>query len=211
MKLYYAPGACSLADHIALLEAGLPFEIERVDIKLKKTASGRNFLDVNPFGYVPALQLEDGTIVTENLAILESIAARMRRLGVAGPHGHTRLLEALSFVGTELHKPLRPFFTGGSDAEKAAARSLVEARLQQLSGQVRGDYLFGHEPTVADFYLLVILLWCEKFDVMVPVALESIRRRLLDRPSVREAMAVEQWAGPASAKADSQGAHQVAS
>src|SRR5688572_2518371 len=132
MKLFYFPGACSLAPHIALLEAGIPFELEKVDLKGKRTASGADFLGVNPKGYVPALVFDDGQMVTENIAVLDWIATQDPLLGIDGPLGRTRLLETLAYISTEVHKGFKPFFIAGSDEEKARARALINARLQLL-------------------------------------------------------------------------------
>ncbi len=190
MKLYYSPGACSLADHIALIEAGLAFEHESVDLKHKTTASGADFNTINPKGYVPALVLNDGQIVTENVAVLDWIAAQSPSLGLAGPLGRTRLLEALAYISDEVHKSFKPFFTGDSDDEKVKAGAVVGRRLQLLADQMRGDYLFGSRPTVADFFLFVMLLWSEKYGLAVPLPLTALRDRMLARPAVRAAMKV---------------------
>src|SRR5687768_18513180 len=107
MKLYYAPGACSLATHIALLEAGLEFELERVDLKRKVTETGKDFTTVNSKGYVPALVLDDGSMITENVAVLDWIATQHRGLGIEGTLGRTQLFEALAYISTEIHKSFK--------------------------------------------------------------------------------------------------------
>ena len=109
MKLYYHPGACSLSGQIALREAGRPFESEDVDLQSKRTAAGANFSAINPKGYVPALQLDTGELITENLAVLDYIAAENPALGLDGWLGRTRLLETLAYISTELHKSFKPF------------------------------------------------------------------------------------------------------
>src|SRR4051812_23957165 len=119
MKLYFAPGACSLADHIALQEAGLACDYEKVDLQTKRTETGANFLDINPKGYVPALVLDSGEVLTENIALLDWIAGQTEGLAPGGPLGRTHLLEWLAFISTEIHKGFKPFFAGGSDQEKA--------------------------------------------------------------------------------------------
>jgi glutathione S-transferase len=121
MKLYYSPGACSLADHIALHEAGLSFEHEKVDLKTKRTESGADYAAVNPKGYVPALTLDSGETLSENIAILDWIAHQDTALKPTGAMGHTHLLEALAFVSTEIHKSFKPYFSGAGDDEKAKA------------------------------------------------------------------------------------------
>lgn len=118
MKLYYAPGACSLADHIALHEAGLNFEHERVDLKTKRTESGADFSQINPKGYVPALVLDSGETLSENIAILDWIADQSPALTPSGPLGRARLLEALAYISTEIHKSFKPFFSGAGVQKK---------------------------------------------------------------------------------------------
>lgn len=194
MKLYYAPGACSLADHIGLLEAGLDFELERVDLKRKTTASGADYTAVNPKGYVPALVLDDGGMLTENIAVLDWIAARHPALGLDGPLGRSRLLEALAYISTEIHKGFKPFFTGGSAAEKQRAQAMILRRLQWFVDRMRGPYLFGEAPTVADFYLFVTLRWAANFGIAVPPALAALRERMLTRPDVKAAIGFEEGA-----------------
>src|SRR5262245_57743494 len=125
MKLYYSPLACSLADHIALIEAGVPFERESVDLKTKWTASGADFNDVTPKDYVPALVLNNGEILTENIAILDWLAAKHPVLGVPGNLGRTRVLEALAFISTEVHRNFKPMWHVGSEAQKAQARGKI--------------------------------------------------------------------------------------
>jgi glutathione S-transferase len=188
MKLYYSPLACSLADHIALLEAGLAFEREQVDLKSKRTASGADFNAVTPKGYVPALVLDNGEVLTENIAVLDWLATRYPALGVQGSLGRTRLLEALAFISTEVHHGFKPMWHGGSESQKAQAREKVSRLLSGLADDFAGDYLFGPTPSVADFYLFVMLLWAERFDVRVPGSLIALRRRMTGRPAVRAAM-----------------------
>jgi glutathione S-transferase len=191
MKLYYTPGACSLAGHIALHEAGLPFTTERVDLKTKTTASGDDFNGVNVKGYVPALVLDDGDLLTENIAILDYLASRAPFLGLNGPLGRSRLLEALAYISTELHKSFKPFFIGGSDEEKAKASAYVTRRMQYLADTMRRDYLLADHVSVADFYLLVVMRWAERFGVTVPGPLRALRDRLETRPSVQAALSGE--------------------
>jgi glutathione S-transferase len=199
MKLYYAPGACSLADHIALNEAGLTFDIERVDLKTKVTESGADFNRINPKGYVPALVLDDGEVVTENVAVLDFIATQAPSLALEGPLGRTRMLEALVYISTELHKNFKPFFAGASDDDKAKAQHILGKRLEYLSDRLRGDYLFGNTPKAADCYLIVMLLWAARFNLALPAALQAYRERALARPSVQAAMQAETWPYPVAA------------
>lgn len=188
MKLYYAPLACSLADHIALFEAGVSFDRERVDLRTKRTASGGDLADVTAKAYVPVLVLDDGTVMTENIAILDWIATNFPALCAPGELGRTRTLEALAFVSTELHRQFKPMWHDGSDGEKAAARSRITHLLGMLADGQEGDFLFGDQPSVADFYLFVMLLWAERFGVDVPERLVDLRARLLQRPAVQTAM-----------------------
>jgi glutathione S-transferase len=171
MRLYYAPGACSLADHIALLEVGATFETEAVDIKTKRTASGEDFLTINPKGYVPALMLDDCEILTENIAVLDWISEQYPQLRRNGTLSRTRQLEMLAFISTEIHRAFKPMWHGGSDAEKQKARETVASLFEFTAERMIGDYLFGDELTVADCYLYVMLRWAEKFGIAVRDAL----------------------------------------
>ncbi len=188
MKLYYAPGACSLADHIALHEAGLSFDHERVDLKAKRTEGGVDFSTINPKGYVPALTLDSGETLSENIAILDWIAHQDSKLAPSGSMGHTHLLEALAFISTEIHKSFKPFFAGAGDSDKAKAGEMIGKRMGYLADTMKGDYLFGSTVSVADFYLFVMLLWAKKFGVEPPAPLVAFRERMMTLPSVQKAM-----------------------
>ena len=191
MKLYYSPGACSLADHIALHEAGLAFDLVRVDLKTRKTADGADYMAINSKGYVPALMLDDGDVVTENIAILDWISHRAPALAPEGVLAHTRLLSMLAFISTELHKSFAPFFKGSDDAAKEAAAQTLAKRFGWIAGEMRGNWLFGDRFTVADAYLFVMLTWAEKFDLAVPDTLATYRERVRQRDAVRTAMTHE--------------------
>jgi len=191
MKLYYSPGACSLATHIALREAGIRFEVERVDLTDKVSETGADYLVVNAKGYVPALLLDDGEVITESIAVPDHIAPRRAALGISGSLGRTRLLECLAYTSTELHKSLRPFVERARDAERAIASAHITKRLEYLAQRRQGDYLFGDAPTVADFYLFVMLLWAGKFAVAIPAPLVMLRDRINSRPAVLAAMRAE--------------------
>lgn len=192
MKLYYHPGACSLSSQIALREAGRPFQGIDVDLQAKVTAAGENYNAINPKGYVPALELDDGELITENLAVLDYIATENPLLGLNGRMGRTRLIECLTYISTELHKSFKPFCTSGSMwPDKANAAFYITGRMQYLAATARGDYLFGDQPTVADFYLFVTLRWADQFGVEVPERLRALRRRLEARPAVRAALEAE--------------------
>ncbi|CAN7212045.1 glutathione binding-like protein [Phenylobacterium sp. LjRoot225] len=191
MKLYYSPLACSLADHIALEEAGVAYDRERVDLRTKRTASGRDFREITPKNYVPALVLETGEILTENVAVLDWIASQFPQLAVDGPLGRTRMLEALTYVTTELHHGFKPMWHPSTDEEKAKARLTLAAKLRYVAGTLAGDYLFGDEPCVADFYLFVMLRWAVRFGVEVPAALEALLARMEDRPAIQRVLREE--------------------
>ena len=191
MKLYYSPLACSLADHIALEEAGVAYDRESVDLKTKRTASGRDFNEIAPKSYVPVLVLESGEILTENVAVLDWIASQFPQLGAAGPLGRTRVIEALTYVSTEVHRAFKPMWHPSSEAEKATARETIGGQFHYLADTMAGDYLFGDAPSVADFYLYVMLLWAGRFHIPVPAALEALRTRLGDRPAVQRALREE--------------------
>jgi glutathione S-transferase len=160
MKLYYTPNACSLADHIALLEAGARFESEAVDLRSKRTTSGEDFLAVNPKGYVPALLLDDGETLTENVAILDWMADQYPQLRPSGSLARTHQLEMLTFISTEIHSSYRlawALWNAGAEPEGKKASEKIESSLALAAGQMAGTYLFGDELTVADCYLYVML------------------------------------------------------
>ena len=188
MKLYFAPGACSLSDHIALHVAGLTFEHEKVDLKTRKTENGADFTAINPKGYVPALTLDFGETLSENIAILDWIAHQSEALKPTGPMGHTRLIEALAYISTEIHKSFKPFFAGAGDDEKAKAGEAIKKRMGYLADTMKGDYLFGADISVADCYLFVMLLWAQKTGVEAPAKLAAYRDRMMGLPAVQKAM-----------------------
>ncbi|HEY2178962.1 MAG TPA: glutathione transferase GstA [Caulobacteraceae bacterium] len=188
MKLYLAPGACSLADHIALHEAGLAFDRIRVDLKAGRTEDGRDYRAINPKGYVPALLLDDGALLTENVAILAWIADRSPALAPKGDLGRYRLLEMLAFISTEIHKGFKPFFAGADDAAKAQAGETIGKRLSYLAERMDHDYLFGEAFTVADAYLFVVEMWARKNGLTLPGRLAGHYERMSRRPAVRLAL-----------------------
>jgi glutathione S-transferase len=191
MKLYYAPGACSLSGRISLHEAALPAEFERVDIKTKFTERGYDYTAINPKGYVPMLVLDDGEAVTENTAILEFIADRHPGLAPGGPLGRTRLIEMLSWLSTELHVAFKPFWHAESDAEKTLAAQAVAGRLELISEHIAELYLFGPRFTVADAYLFVMLRWAHAFGVPMAPEMHGYFARVSERPAVRKALIEE--------------------
>ena len=188
MKLYLTPGACSLADHIALREAGLGFDTVRVDPQTRRTERGEDFTEVNPKGYVPALVLDDGQVLTENAAILSWVAERAPGLAPADELGRVRLVEALSFIASEVHKPFVRLMFPTGDAERDAAREIIGQRLAHLADWMRGDFLFGDAFTVADAYLFVMLRWAKMLGVEVPEPLRAFSARVEARPAVQAAL-----------------------
>ncbi|HEY3948068.1 glutathione binding-like protein [Phenylobacterium sp.] len=200
MKLYLAPGACSLADHIALHEAGLEFDRVKVDLKTRKTEDGQDYSQINPKGYVPTLQFDDGEVLTENVAILSMIADKAPRLTPDGKFGHFRLLEMLTFISTEIHKGFKPFFkANATDQEKKAAGELLGKRFSYLAERMKGDYLFGSRFTVADAYLFVMCLWAQKNGLELPRPLPAFVAHMKARPCVRLALEHEGLAAESTA------------
>src|SRR5258708_22893555 len=148
MKLYFSPGACSLDDHIAMHEAKLDFQWSKVELKNKRTEDGRDFNQINPKSYVPALQFDDGELLTENVAILSFVADKAPQLTPQGRFGHIRLLEMLAYISTEIHKGFKPFFKpDAAEAEKKGAGNLLAKRFGYLAERMKGDYLFGAQFT----------------------------------------------------------------
>jgi glutathione S-transferase len=189
MKLYYAPGACSLADHIALHEAGLPIDLVKVDLKTHKLEDGRSYYDINPKGSVPAIQFEDGEVLTENAAILSYIADQKPSLAPSGQLGRYRLAEMLSYLASELHKAFHPLFVPTStDAEKKSAAASVEKKLSYLASSFKGPYLFGPHVSVADAYLFVMLTWAETMKLAIPDDLKAFAARMRERPAVKASL-----------------------
>ena len=140
---------------------------------------------------MPVLVLDDGEMITENVAVLDWIATAGPGLAAEGPLGRTRTLEALTYITTEIHHAFKPMWHGGSPQEKARAGATVSALLAPLGASMQGDYLFSDRPSVADFYLFVMLLWAERFGVETTGPLVALRDRMRERPAARAAMAYE--------------------
>jgi glutathione S-transferase len=198
MKLYYSPGACSLSPHIALLEAGLPYELVKVDVRAKKLENGDDFLQVNPKGQVPTLRLDSGELVTEGPVIVQMIADRAPSKNLVPAHGSAeryKLLEWLNFITTELHKNFSPLFAPVlSDDTKAFFRDRLMGKFKYIDGQLAGrDYLLGNQFTVADGYLFTMLAWADrtKFDLSSLPNLVAYKTRVAARPKVQEALTKE--------------------
>jgi glutathione S-transferase len=188
MKLYYAPGACSLSEHIALHEAGMTFDRVKVDLRTKRTEDGRDYDEINPKSYVPALVLDDGQTLTENVAVLDWIAHQNPKLKPQGEHAHTRLLEMLAFISTEIHKQFGRTFFPTSDAERDAAFQRIDKRLAYIAGQLKTDYLLGPQMTVADAYFYVMLRWAAGKERPLPDPLPAYKARMEARPAVQLAL-----------------------
>ena len=193
MKLYFAPGACSLADHIALNEAEIAHERVRVDLRTHKTEDDRDYTAINPKGYVPALELDDGQILTENIAILIYIAETSGRMLPASGMERYRALEMLAFISTELHKNFKAFHNPvSSEAEKEEAGAVLAKRFAYVGEKLNGNrFLLGQLITVADCYLFVMLLWARKFAVEVQPSLQAYFDRMRDRPAILQALKEE--------------------
>lgn len=202
MKLYYSPGACSLASRIIIHEAGLDASFERVDLKSKTTEQGDDFVAINPKGSVPTLILDDGDRVTENIAILSLLADRYPDFGLEAHLGRTRLLEMLSFLSSELHIAFKPFYHDGDEADLEAARQGVSRRLDLLADHIRELYLFGPHFTVADAYLFAMLRWAVDFGIPMQPQLIGYFERIAERPKVRQALEEEGLAIPPGVSVD---------
>jgi len=198
MKLYHKPGACSLSPHIVLREAGLAFELERVDLASKKTGSGGDYLGVNPKGYVPALALDDGQLLTEGPAIVQYLADLAPEKHLAPPAGtmaRVRLQEWLNFIASELHKGFSPLYNPRAPEEwKGVARELLAKRIALVAERLTGrDYLMGDDFTVADAYLFTVLNWAgfAQVDLSPGPVLGAYQARVAARPAVRAALQAE--------------------
>jgi glutathione S-transferase len=198
MQLYFAPGACSLASHIALREAGIPFDLKRADVKTKKLEDGSDFFAVNSKGAVPALRLDDGQVLTEGPAILQYIADQKpdsKLAPKAGSIERYRLLEWLNYITSEVHKGFSPLFNPtASDDVKAYARKNVELRFDWLDKQLTGkQFLTGDNFTIADAYLFVVANWSNfvGIDLAKWPALQAFQGRVAARAKVQEALEAE--------------------
>ncbi len=198
MKLYYLPGACSLASHISLRETGLPFEIEKVDGATKVTTSGEDFMKVNPKGYVPTIRLDDGSVMCENGAVLQYIADQnpaSRLAPQAGTMERYRLQEWLTFIGTELHKTYSPLFRKDASPEvKSRGFDLLTRRLGYAETHLANKpYLMGDHFTVADAYMFAVVRWSSRvgFDLAPFPRLNEYLARISARPTVQAAMKAE--------------------
>lgn len=198
MKLYYSPGACSLSPHIALREAGLAFELAKKDLHSQTLEDGSDFRAINPKGYVPALVLDDGQVLTEGPAIVQYIADQVPEKKLAPPAGtmeRVRLQEWLNYITSELHKTFGPLFNKkASDDWKAAARELLDRRIDYAAKALEGrNWLMGDTFTVADCYLFTVLNWAGwvKIDLSRWAVLAEYMKRVAARPAVQAALRAE--------------------
>jgi glutathione S-transferase len=198
MKLYYSPGACSLSPHIALLEAGLPYDLVKVDLRAKKIENGDDYLKVNPKGQVPALVMDNGELLTEGPVIVQIIADKAAGKNLAPSRDSTeryKLQEWLNYITGELHKNFGPMFSPllGDDA-KAFFKDRVMGKFKYVESVIAGrDYLMGKQFTVADGYLFTMLTWADrlKFDLSAMPNLLAYKARVAARPKVQEALTKE--------------------
>ncbi len=198
MKLYYAPGACSLAAHIVAREAGLSFDLDKVDLGKKQTEGGEDYTKVNPKGYVPALRLDDGQILTEASIIVQYLADQKPQSGLAPKAGtmeRYRLMEWLNFVSSEIHKSYGPLWKPDTpEAAKQSAKDLLGQRFDYLADTLGAKpYLMGDAFSVADAYLFTVLNWTHihNIDLGKWPALKDYMARIGERPMVKEAMKTE--------------------
>jgi glutathione S-transferase len=198
MKLYYSPGTCSLASHIALYETGLQFETDRLIKTTKMTTGGENYMQINPKGYVPALKLDNGSILTEGAAVLQYIADQKPDSGLAPPCGtmeRYHLQEWLTYISSEIHKSFSPLFNkDASEDVKSHAHSMLSKRLVYAEAQLADKpFLMGDRFTVADAYFFVVMNWSKivGFDLAPVPNIKEFLARIAVRPAVQAAMKAE--------------------
>ncbi|MEL0551424.1 MULTISPECIES: glutathione transferase GstA [Enterobacteriaceae] len=198
MKLFYKPGACSLASHIALRESGLDFTLQGVDLMHKRLENGDDYLQINPKGQVPALLLDDDILLTEGVAIMQYIADQVPDRQLLAPVGSVaryQTLEWLNYVATELHKGFTPLFRPDTPEDyKSTARAQLEKKLQYIDGSLADkQWLNGHRFTIADGYLFTVLRWAYalKLDMTGYPHIAVWMQHMAARPSVAAALAAE--------------------
>ncbi|WP_114241247.1 glutathione transferase GstA [Dyella sp. C9] len=198
MKLYYAAGACSLSPHIVALEAGIPVSLEKVDTRAKRTAAGEDYWQINPKGYVPALQLDNGELLTEGPAIVQYLADLKPEAGLAPPNGtpaRYRLQEMLGYINSELHKTYTPLFKPDTtEAVREERKAYLQRRYTLLEQHLaEHDWLVGEHFTVADAYLFTVTNWAQHvgLDLSGFPALLAFQQRVAERPQVKAAMQAE--------------------
>jgi glutathione S-transferase len=197
MKLYFSPGACSLSPHIVASELGLAIDLEKVDLASKKTASGRDYLQINPKGYVPALELDSGEVLTEGPTIVQYLADLRPEAKLAPPNGtleRYRLQEMLGYINAELHKTYSPLFRPISDELRAERLAYLQKRYAVLDELLaKRPYLLGEQFSAADAYLFVVTNWAQrvKLDLSAYPNVLAFQERVAVRPKVIEAMKAE--------------------
>lgn len=188
MKLYYSPGACSLSPHIVAREAGIPIELEKVDLGAKQTASGEDFRAINPKGYVPAMRLDDGTLLTEGPAIVQYLAERKPDSGLGAER--YRLAEWLAFLNSEVHKTWSGLWN--PKAERAPILEKLAPSLAYVEKALQDrPFLLGERFSAADAYLFTLLNWAQWTRVELSPALTRYAERVRQRPKVQEALKAE--------------------
>ena len=205
MKLYYAPGACSLAPHIALNETGLPFTLAKVDLRTHKLADGTDFHLINPHGYVPMLELDDGTRIAEAQVVLQYIADR--KPGTLAPAFGSieryKLMETLGFISSEIHKGFGPlWYPDTPEATRASAVAKLGKRFDEVSRRLgQHQFIFGNSFSIADAYLFTVASWSGylKVDLSKWPQLQQYLARIGERESVRKAKAAESTKAAAAA------------
>lgn len=198
MKLFYSPGVCSLSPHIVLRETETPFELVKTDIRAKTTEGGGDFKTINPNGYVPALLLDDGTLLTEGPAIVQHIADQAGAIAIAPANGtieRTKMQSWLNFVSTEMHKGFSPLFNAEMpDAAKELFKAKLRDRLTFLDRHfATNDYLMGATYTLPDAYLFVVLRWAKPMaiDLAAYPKVQAFYSRIEARPAVQAALRAE--------------------
>ena len=196
MKLYYAPGACSLSPHIVAEEAGIALDYEKVDLKTHKTASGADFYTISAKGYVPALVLDDGTLLSEGPAIVQYLADLKPQSSLLPPVGDIaryHVIEWLSYINSEMHKTFSPLFDPlASDPVKTESRAKLVKRFQFVGETLaRQSYLTGETFTAADAYFFVMTSWALFQKIAVPDSVGQFRHRVTARPAVHRALKAE--------------------
>lgn len=198
MKLYYSPGACSLSPHIVALEAGIALQFEKVDGKAKRTESGQDFWQVNPKGYVPALELDNGELLTEGPAIVQYLADLKPESHLAPANGtlaRYRLQEMLGYINSEIHKSYSPLFKPDTPEATRAERKAYLLKRYQLVEDVlaKQPFLLGDTFTTADAYLFTVTNWAKHVDLDLSgfPALLAFQKRVAERPAVQKAMQAE--------------------
>ncbi|EKT4467961.1 glutathione transferase GstA [Pseudomonas putida] len=198
MKLFYSPGACSLSPHIVLNELGLPYSVEKVDLKHHTTADGADYYTINPKGYVPALQLDNGEVLTEGPAIVQYLADQKPQANLLPPAGsleRARVQEWLHFIGTEVHKTLAALFNPSITPEaRSKTIDTFGKRLDFVEQALQGkDYLTGNTFSVADAYLFTIVNWAPmlKIDLSPWPTVAQFQQRVANRPAVHKTLQAE--------------------